>query len=79
MTTILHAEAMQRALSRMAHEILEQNERVTNLALIGLQTRGVFLARRLTHKIKEITGHEISTGSVDISMYRAGSDVGYEN
>ena len=70
MTTILQAEAMQRVLSRMAHEIVEQNTPVEGLALIGLQTRGVFLARRLGNKMREITGHEVPNGSLDISMYR---------
>ncbi len=70
MTLILHAEAMQRALSRMAHEIVEQNEQLDGLALVGLQTRGVFLARRLGAIIYEIARHRISTGTLDISMHR---------
>ncbi len=70
MTTILNSEAMLRALSRMAHEIVERNTPVEGLALVGLQTRGVFLARRLEQKIREIVGREIPCGSLDISMYR---------
>jgi len=70
MTIILDSEAMQRALSRMAHEIVEQNPNIESLVLIGLQTRGVFLSQRLGEKIKEITGREIPLGNLDISMYR---------
>jgi len=70
MTIILSAEAMQRALARMAHEIVERNALTERLVLIGLQTRGVFLARRLVRAIHEITGREIQHGALDISMYR---------
>ncbi len=75
MTTILNTDAMQRALSRMAHEILEHHDSIDRLALLGLQTRGVFLARRLSRKIFEITGREVPTGSIDISMYRDDLDL----
>ena len=70
MIILLHAEAMQRALARMGHEIVERNEHVDGLVLVGLQTRGVFLARRLADKIREITGREAPTCSLDISLYR---------
>jgi len=70
MTIILDADAMQRVLSRMAHQIVEQNEGVEGLAFIGMQTRGVFLANRLAAKVREITGREVPTGTADISMYR---------
>ena len=70
MTIILNAEAVQRIVSRIAHEIVEKNDPVQSLVLVGLQTRGVFLARRLANEIQGITKHEIPTGSLDISMYR---------
>lgn len=70
MMILLHADAVQRALSRMAHEMIEQNDQIEGFVLVGLQTRGVFLARRLARKIHEITGREIPTGSLDISFYR---------
>ncbi len=75
MTVILNSEAMQRALSRMAHEILEHHDSIDQLVLIGLQTRGVFLARRLACKIFEITNREIAVGTLDISMYRDDLDL----
>ncbi|MDD2707742.1 MAG: bifunctional pyr operon transcriptional regulator/uracil phosphoribosyltransferase PyrR [Verrucomicrobiae bacterium] len=70
MTVILHTEAMHRALVRMAHEILEQNEALSKLVLVGLQTRGVYLAKRLAGIIQQSSGQEIITGTLDISLYR---------
>lgn len=70
MIEILHNEALQRVLTRMAHEIVEQNESLDTLVLVGLQTRGVFLAQRLARLIKNSSGHEIPTGTLDISMHR---------
>jgi len=70
MINILNADAIQRALNRMAHEIVEQNEFLENLVIVGLQTRGVFLARRLAKQIHQNTGREIPTGVLDISMHR---------
>ncbi len=70
MTILLHSEAMQRAVSRMAHELVERNDGVADLVFIGLQTRGVFIAKRLASEVKSITGKEIVTGELDISMHR---------
>jgi pyrimidine operon attenuation protein / uracil phosphoribosyltransferase len=70
MIPILNADAIQRALSRMAHEIVEQNVEIERLAVVGLQTRGVFIAQRLVQKIQEVSGKEIPKGSLDIAMYR---------
>ena len=70
MKPILHAEAMQRALSRMAHEIVERNEQLDHLVLVGLQTRGVYLARRLAKEITSSTGQAIPAGILDVSMHR---------
>jgi pyrimidine operon attenuation protein/uracil phosphoribosyltransferase len=70
MIEILHAEAMHRVLARMAHEVVEQNESLDSLVLVGMQTRGVFLARRLAREIKDISSHEPPTGTLDISMHR---------
>ena len=61
---------MDRTLTRIAHEILERNRGVEELALVGIRTRGVPLAKRLARAIHEINGHEIPTGALDITLYR---------
>jgi len=67
---ILTSEEIGRALMRMAHEILEKNRGWRNLALIGVQTRGVFLAQRLAERIAEIEKVEVPVGVLDITLYR---------
>lgn len=67
---IFNSEEIGRALMRMAHEILEKNRGFRNLALIGLQTRGVHLAYRLANKIGEIEKAEVPVGIIDITLYR---------
>ena len=59
-----------RTLVRIAHEIVEKNKGVSNLALIGIRTRGVFLAKRLAQEIFKIEKKEISVGTLDITLYR---------
>ena len=67
---LLDADAIRRTLSRIAHEIIEQNEALDDVALVGIHTRGVPLAQRLRHLIVELTGREVKLGSVDITFYR---------
>jgi pyrimidine operon attenuation protein / uracil phosphoribosyltransferase len=59
-----------RSLARIAHEILERNRAVEELALVGIRTRGVPLARRIAQTVREINQHEIPTGALDITLYR---------
>ena len=61
---------MGRTLTRIAHEILERNRGVEELALVGIRTRGVPIAKRLAKAIHEINGHDIPTGALDITLYR---------
>ena len=68
--TILDAADIDRILTRITHKILEVHRGVENLTLIGIQTRGVYLAKRLQVKIKEIEGVEIPAGDMDITLYR---------
>jgi pyrimidine operon attenuation protein/uracil phosphoribosyltransferase len=68
--TILDATDIDRVLRRMTHEILEKHKGAENLTLIGIQTRGVHLAKRLGNKIKEIEAVEVPTGDMDITLYR---------
>jgi len=67
---VMDADRMSRTLTRIAHEILERNRQVEDLALIGIRSRGVPLAKRLAHTIREINGHEVPTGALDITLYR---------
>src|SRR5688500_7692146 len=70
MPLVMDADRMGRTLARIAHEILERNRGVDELALVGIRSRGVPLARRLARSIKEITGHDVPTGALDITLYR---------
>lgn len=67
---ILDATDINRKLTRMTHEILEVHKGVDNLALIGIQTRGVFLAERIKSRINDIEGIVIPCGMMDITLYR---------
>ena len=67
---LLDGEAIQRSLTRIAHEIVEGNTDLEHLALVGIHTRGVPLAQRLRHLIAEQTGQDVRLGSVDITFYR---------
>ena len=67
---ILSEQDFQRIVTRLAHEILEKNRGSENLVIIGIRTRGAFLATRLSKKIEEIEGKEIPTGFLDITLYR---------
>ena len=66
----LDASEIQRVISRIAHEILERNPDPKSLALVGIRTRGVFLAERIRSKIKEICSLQIPFGILDITLYR---------
>jgi pyrimidine operon attenuation protein/uracil phosphoribosyltransferase len=67
---ILDKAGIERALTRIAHEILEKNKGAKDLAIVGIQRGGVHLAKRLAAKIREIEGVDIPVGSLDITMYR---------
>jgi pyrimidine operon attenuation protein/uracil phosphoribosyltransferase len=67
---ILDAGDIHRILARMSHEILESHKGINNLTLIGIHTRGVYLAKRIQARIQEIEGKHVPTGDVDITLYR---------
>ena len=67
---VLEAPDIARVLTRIAHEIVERAKGADDVVLLGIPTRGVFLARRLADKLEEITGRKIPVGSLDITMYR---------
>lgn len=68
--SIMDREAIRRALFRIAHEIIERNQGVEGLVLVGIRRRGVPLAARLKEIIKEIEGKELPLGILDITLYR---------
>lgn len=69
-TMILDQAGVRRALTRIAHEILEHNKGVDQLALVGIRSGGDFIAAELAALIQEIEGAEIPMGAVDIALYR---------
>jgi pyrimidine operon attenuation protein/uracil phosphoribosyltransferase len=69
-TLLMNGEEMNRAISRIAHEILEKNKGTRDLALVGIRTRGVVLANRLKEKIETIEKTTIEMGILDITLYR---------
>lgn len=68
--TVLSSDDIRRAMTRISHEILEQNRGVENLLLLGIPTRGIQLATRIAQVIKEHSATEVSVGSLDVTMYR---------
>ncbi|MFI1649603.1 bifunctional pyr operon transcriptional regulator/uracil phosphoribosyltransferase PyrR [Streptomyces avidinii] len=70
MRPVLDAQDIARVLTRIAHEIVERAKGADDVVLLGIPTRGVYLARRLAAKLEEITGTKIPVGSLDITMYR---------
>lgn len=68
--TVLDARDISRALTRIAHEILERNKGSADLYLLGLHTRGVPLAVRIGERIAAVEGHDVPVGSLDVTMYR---------
>ncbi len=67
---VLDEAALDRALTRIAHEILEKNGGAGQLAFVGLRTRGITLAQRLAAKIAQIDGAALPVGTLDITLYR---------
>jgi pyrimidine operon attenuation protein / uracil phosphoribosyltransferase len=68
--TVMDRETIRRALTRIAHEILEKNQGTERLALVGIHTRGVDLAQRLVTRIEENEGVKLPHGEIDITLYR---------
>src|SRR5580692_10758575 len=68
--TVLEPDEIRRALTRIAHEILERTNGADDVVLLGIPTRGVPLARRLAERLAQVEGREVPAGSLDITMYR---------
>jgi pyrimidine operon attenuation protein/uracil phosphoribosyltransferase len=69
-TQILDANGVRRTINRLAHELVENNKDLESVALVGIRTRGEYLAHRLAKLIKEIEGKDVPVGILDITLYR---------
>ena len=67
---LLDGPSMNRALTRIAHEIIERNKGIDQCILVGIKTRGAYLAKRLAERIEKIEGKPVRTGELDITLYR---------
>lgn len=67
---LLDGPTVNRAITRIAHEIIERNKGIDECILVGIKTRGAYLARRLAERIEQIEGKAIRIGELDISLYR---------
>ena len=68
--TIIDPQGLDRTLKRLAHEILEKNKGAANIVVVGIRTRGEFLARRIVRLIEDVEGVKPPLGSLDITLYR---------
>ncbi len=67
---IMNEKAVARALTRLAHEIIERNEGVDKVVIVGIKTRGIYLANRLADRIASIESRQVPVGELDITAYR---------
>lgn len=67
---LMDDKAITRAITRISHEIIEKNKGIENVVLVGIKTRGVPIANRISKKIESIEGKLVNTGEVDITLYR---------
>ena len=67
---LVDADGVRRTLTRLAHEIIERNRGLENLALVGMRTRGVYIAERLKQLIQQIEGGDVPLGILDVTLYR---------
>src|SRR5512142_712760 len=70
MPIVLDADRITRSLTRIAHEIIERNRSLDELALVGIRTRGVPIAKRIAKAIHDANGHDVPAGALDITLYR---------
>lgn len=68
--TLMDDKAITRAITRISHEIIEKNKGIEDVVLVGIKTRGVPIANRISKKIESIEGKSVNTGEVDITLYR---------
>lgn len=76
---VLDEQAIRRALTRIAHEIIEKNKGIEDCILVGIRTRGIYIANRLAERIEQIEGKKVAVGELDITLYRDDLTVKTEN
>jgi pyrimidine operon attenuation protein / uracil phosphoribosyltransferase len=69
-TKVLDADSLRRTVNRLSHEVVEKNKGVQDVVLVGIRTRGEFLAHRVAQKISEIENMNVQVGVLDITLYR---------
>lgn len=69
-TQLLDEATIRRSLTRIAHEIVEKNKGTENLVLVGIKTRGIYIAQRIKERIASFEGVEMPVGTLDITLYR---------
>ena len=67
---LMDEKAIGRAITRISHEIIERNKGIEDIVLVGIKTRGVPIADRISKKIEQIEGSKVDTGQIDITLYR---------
>jgi pyrimidine operon attenuation protein / uracil phosphoribosyltransferase len=67
---VLDEQAIRRALTRIAHEIIERNKGIEDIIIVGIKTRGIYLASRIAERIEQIEGAKVPVGELDITLYR---------
>lgn len=67
---LMDEKAIARAITRISHEIIEKNKGIEDIVLVGIKTRGVYIANRIAKKIEAIEGESINSGEIDITLYR---------
>jgi pyrimidine operon attenuation protein/uracil phosphoribosyltransferase len=70
MPVVMDADRVGKTVTRIAHEILERNRSLDEIAIVGIRSRGEHLARRLAERLAAIAGHPVPTGALDITLYR---------
>lgn len=70
MPVVMDADRVAKSLARIAHEIIEHNQGIEDIRLVGIRTRGVPIAKRVAACLKDITGTDVPTGMLDITLYR---------
>lgn len=67
---VVDSMAMKRALTRMTYEIIEKNKGIEDLVIVGIKTRGIYLAKRIAQRLQQLEGANVPVGELDISLYR---------